>query len=82
MNIIDILLILAIVKSAFSGFKRGFFREILDIIAIIFSIIIAWKYMDIIANFFYQSLPFFNINISVKIVHESINIFTILKYCE
>lgn len=81
MNIIDILLILAIVKSAFSGFKRGFFREILDIIAIIFSIIIAWKYMDIIANFFYQTLPFFNIKIlGISIVSLNIFLYQIIAF--
>lgn len=81
MNIIDIILILIIVKSAFSGFKRGFFREILDIVALIFSIIIAWNYMDVVADIFYQTLPFFNIKIlGVSIVSLNIFLYQIIAF--
>lgn len=79
--IIDIILLLIIVKSAFSGFKRGFFREILDIIAMIIAIIIAFKYMGVVSDIFYQTLPFFNIKIlGVSIVAINILIYQIIAF--
>lgn len=79
--IIDIILLLIIIKSAFSGFKRGLFRELLDIVAIVVSIIIAFKYMGVVADIFYQTLPFFNIKIlSISIVSINILVYQIIAF--
>lgn len=80
-TIIDILLLLIIVKAIFTGFKRGLFREILDILAVILSVIISFLFMYKIADLFYQTLPFFNLKIlGVSIVAINIFLYQVLAF--
>lgn len=81
MGIVDIIILILIIKSGVTGFKKGFFNEILDIIAIVFSVIMAFKYMGLVADLFYQTFPFFNLKIlGVSIVSLNIFLYQVLAF--
>ena len=58
-NIIDVVIVLMILCAGVVGFKRGFFKEIVMTVGLLFVYIISFKLKDPIANFLSMNLPFF-----------------------
>ncbi len=59
MNIIDVVIILFIGLFGVIGFKRGFFAEAVNVVGIILVFVLSFMFKNPIADFFMNSLPFF-----------------------
>lgn len=50
--IIDLVVILFLVLMAFLGYKRGFLRELVHLLCVLVSLLVAWFFAPICANFY------------------------------
>ena len=60
MNILDALIILLILFSAFTGFKRGFTKQLVSLVGIFAIIILSFLFKNVVSVFLYNNLPFIN----------------------
>ncbi len=60
MNIVDTIIIVAILVIAAGGLKNGFFKQSVLTIGTVLVFILSYYLKDILANFFSYNLPFFN----------------------
>ena len=58
MNLVDIIIILALIMSFIVGFKHGFIRQVVSLIGIILTYVIAYNFKGYIGNFFCLIFPF------------------------
>lgn len=58
MNIVDIIIVLALIMSFIIGFKRGFLRQVVALIGIIITYVLAYNFKGYLGNFFCQIFPF------------------------
>ena len=58
MNVVDIIIVLALVMSFIVGFKHGFIRQIVSFIGIILTYVVAYNFKGYLGNFFCQIFPF------------------------
>ena len=78
MNIVDIIILVFIVLSAFVGFSRGFFKQTIMFVGTILVICLSFIFKNPLSLFMYKNLPFFkfggltSLNILVTAVYELI----------
>lgn len=60
MNILDALIILLILFSAFTGFKRGFTKELVSFLGFFVIVIAAFLLKNPISEILYENMPFFS----------------------
>lgn len=58
-NYIDIIIVLIIIVSAFAGFKKGFFSEVVSLAGFVLIVFIAFNFKEPLANVFFTYFPFF-----------------------
>lgn len=76
MNIVDSILLLALLAGAVIGFKKGFIKTMVSLIGTILVIVISFKLKDPISDFMFKYLPFFNF----KGTYEGLTALNILIY--
>lgn len=59
MNIVDIVILVFIVLSAFVGFSRGFFKQTIMFVGTILVICLSFIFKNPLSLFMYKNLPFF-----------------------
>ena len=59
MNIVDIIILVFIVLSAFVGFSRGFFKQTIMFVGTILVICLSFIFKNPLSLFMYKNLPFF-----------------------
>ena len=59
MNIVDIIILVFIVLSAFVGFSRGFFKQTIMFVGTILVICLSFIFKNPLSLFIYKNLPFF-----------------------
>jgi len=59
MNIVDLIIIIAILFGAIMGFKRGFTRSVVSAVGIIAIVVLAFFLKNPVSVFLYENLPFF-----------------------
>lgn len=81
MNIIDALIIIIILISIVSGFRRGFIKEIVLLIGLVLILVISFKLRVPISTFMYKNLPFFGTSgIFSKISALNILLFELIAF--
>ena len=60
MNIVDIIIIIFIILTGIVGAKRGVFKEVVFCLCTILIFVLAFKFKDILGNFFLLNLPMFD----------------------
>lgn len=61
LNIVDILIILAILLGGLIGLKDGVIKKIVSILGLIAVLVLAFTFKNNLSLFFYDKLPFFNL---------------------
>ena len=76
MNVVDVLIIIFLIFGIFIGFKRGFTRQLVSLVAIFMILILSFLLKNPISVFLYNNLPFFNFGG----VFKDITVLNILLY--
>lgn len=76
MNIVDAVLLLALLAGAVLGFKKGFIKTMVSLIGTILVIVLSFKLKEPIADFMFKYLPFFDF----KGTYEGLTVLNILIY--
>lgn len=84
--ILDIILILIILSSAFLGYKRGFTKELVSFLGFFVILVLAFILKNPLSMFMYEHLPFFKFSWLVKgatslniVLYELISFFIVLS---
>lgn len=59
MSIVDIIIILIILSGAVLGFKRGFTRQLVSLVSVFATVILAFLFKNPVSILLYEHLPFF-----------------------
>lgn len=62
MNLLDYIIIIVIILSAITGFKRGFLKSLINFVGTIVVILLAFYLKNPISVFLYEHFPFFNLS--------------------
>lgn len=62
MNIVDIGVVVFIIFGGILGFSRGFTKSLVEAIGTILVVVLAYLFKNPVSVFFYEHLPFFNLN--------------------
>lgn len=76
MNLLDYLIIIIIILSALTGFKRGFLKSLINFVGTIIVIILAFYLKNPISVFLYEHFPFFNLSG----IMNGISIYNVILY--
>lgn len=76
MNIVDAVILLALLAGALIGFKKGFIKTMVSLIGTILVIVLSFKFKEPIANFMFKYFPFFEF----KGMYEGLSVLNILIY--
>ncbi len=76
MNIVDAIVLLALLAGAVIGFKKGFIKTMVSLIGTIVVIILSFKLKEPIADFMFKYLPFFDFSGT----YEGLTVLNILIY--
>lgn len=76
MNIVDAVVLLALLAGAVIGFKKGFIKTMVSLIGTIVVIILSFKLKEPIADFMFKYLPFFDFSGT----YEGLTVLNILIY--
>lgn len=76
MNIVDAVLLLALLAGAVIGFKKGFIKTMVSLIGTILVIVLSFKLKEPIADFMFKYLPFFDF----KGTYAGLTVLNILIY--
>lgn len=76
MNIVDAVILLALLAGALIGFKKGFIKTMVSLIGTILVIVISFKLKEPIADFMFKYLPFFDFSG----MYEGLTVLNILIY--
>lgn len=60
MNVVDICIVILLLFGFFIGWSRGFTRQIVSVVGLILSIVLAFVFKDVISSFLYRICPFFD----------------------
>lgn len=82
MNFFDIVIILLLVCGGIAGFKNGFIKEIIGILCLILSFIIAYFLKDYIASFMYNNFDFLKLTGMNILIYKVIAFIIILLILE
>ena len=66
MNIVDVIIILALIMGAILGFKNGVLKTTAYFIGTLVVLIISFLFKDIISEILYENLPFINFGGAIK----------------
>ena len=59
MNMLDILIVIALIWAAVGGWQRGVIYKLVSLIGFVLSIIIAFSLKNVVTGFLYGFCPFF-----------------------
>lgn len=76
MNIVDAVILLALVAGALIGFKKGFIKTMVSLIGTILVIVLSFKLKEPIADFMFKYFPFFDFSG----IYEGLSVLNILIY--
>lgn len=76
MNLLDYIIIIVIILSAVTGFKRGFLKSLINFVGTIVVILLAFYLKNPISVFLYEHFPFFNLSGSMN----GISVYNIIIY--
>lgn len=76
MNIVDAVILLALLAGALIGFKKGFIKTMVSLIGTILVIVLSFKFKEPIADFMFKYFPFFEF----KGMYEGLSVLNILIY--
>lgn len=76
MNIVDAVILLALLAGALIGFKKGFIKTMVSLIGTILVIVLSFKLKEPIADFMFKYFPFFEF----KGMYEGLSVLNILIY--
>ena len=60
MNVVDFIIILALILGGLSGARNGFFKQSIVLVGTILTFVLAWIFKTPLANLLSYNLPFFN----------------------
>ncbi len=63
MNFVDGIIIIFILLAAVAGFKRGVIRETIGVVGNFLCLVLAFLFMPMLANFFYDYVPFLSLGL-------------------
>ncbi len=76
MNLLDYIIVIVIILSAVTGFKRGFLKSLINFVGTIVVIILAFYLKNPISVFLYEHFPFFNLSGTMN----GISVYNIIIY--
>lgn len=76
MNIVDAVILLALLAGALIGFKKGFIKTMVSLVGTILVIVLSFKFKEPIASFMFKYFPFFEF----KGMYEGLSVLNILIY--